>query len=390
MIKIARRVEELEASQTIQLDTQAKALVAAGQPVINLTAGELDMETPEVVLLAAEQAIRNKHNHYTAPEGMLSVRQAAQHYLSIHSDLEYTPDEIIITNGAKQALYSAIQTLVNPDDEVLIPMPGWVSYIQQVRLAGGIPVAVETDDQFRLTQQALDMAVTEATAGIIINSPNNPTGVVLSPEQLHMIAAFSQKHHLWVISDEIYDRLLYDDVSCHSIAKFYKEYTVVVNGVSKSGAMTGWRVGCAAGPVEVIAAMKKLQSHLAGNVCAIAQLAGEAAFGLDDTVLQPTLQELVRRRQLVIDWVAQHAQLDLIVPQGAFYCFINVSQVTGDSEKFCAELLAQQHVALVPGKYFGRDGFVRLSFANSFDVLSEALERIDLFMNTYIAKDASI
>lgn len=385
MIKLAGRVAELESSQTIRLDAQAKELLAAGKPVINLTAGELDWEPPEVILQAAERAIRAGENHYSAPQGLLAARAAARDYFKMQRGLEYDIDQIIITNGAKQALYSAITTLVNPGDEVLVMLPAWVSYIEQLRLAGGIPVGVETDEQFSVSRSGLEAALTPQTTGMIVNSPNNPTGAVYAKDQLEMMADFAATHGLWVISDEIYDRLVYDEMECHSVAEFYPAGTVVVNGVSKSGAMTGWRVGCAAGPTEIIVGMQKLQSHLAGNVCNIAQLAAGAAFSLTPSDLQPMLDELARRRKAVVDWAGVNSRVSLVSPRGAFYCFLNISRVSGDSERFCERLLAEQNVALVPGKYFGRDGFVRLSFANSYDRIVEALGRIDNYINVHVA-----
>ncbi|MDP3971216.1 MAG: pyridoxal phosphate-dependent aminotransferase [bacterium] len=383
MIKPAGRITGIKASQTILLDSLAKDLAQQGQDVINLTAGELDFETSNEVLDAAKDAIDANNNHYSKPQGLPQVRSAVCNFLSNNYDLDFNDNQIIITNGAKQALYSCLQVLINSEDEVLVPVPGWVSYSQQIKLADGVVIAVETTDDFQLDIDAFNTAVTEKTVGIILNYPNNPTGAVYDLEQLEKIADFAREHNLWVISDEIYSKLLYDDSKFISFAKIYPERTIVINGVSKSGSMTGWRVGFAAGPENVIDAMTVLQSHLTGNVCNIAQFASLPALNMKPDSLDNILLELARRRKVVIEWVDANNKISLTDPAGAFYCFLDISEITEDSEIFCETLLTEFGVALVPGKYFGRDSFVRLSFASSLENVQEALKRMTEFIEKY-------
>ncbi|MBI4407604.1 MAG: pyridoxal phosphate-dependent aminotransferase [Candidatus Kerfeldbacteria bacterium] len=364
------------ASQTIALDTQAKALLAAGHDVINLSVGELDFDPPTVVQQAVSQAVGNASNHYSPVAGLQASKQAVCAYEQAQHGVTYLPEQVLITNGAKQALYTTFLALVQPGDEVLVLQPAWVSYIEQIKLAGGVPVSVETTDQFSLDITAMERAMTDRTVGLILNYPNNPTGAVYTAALLQNVAQLAQEKKLWVISDEIYEHIIYGDVPFISFAKLYP-HTVVVNGISKAAAVTGWRVGYAAGPVAIIQAMTALQSHLTGNVSNVMQAALPPA--LSNGLAADWLQQLQLRRQLVLDWVVQHPAVQLVSPQGAFYCFLDIRAFKMDSVTFCQRLLTDHHVALVPGSYFGRDGFVRLSFANSPDRIRVALERMDQF-----------
>lgn len=364
------------ASQTIALDTQAKALLAAGHDVVNLSVGELDFSPPTVVQQAVQQAIVSASNHYSPVAGLPASKQAICTYEQQQHGVHYTPEQVLITNGAKQALYMAFLALVQPGDEVLVLQPAWVSYIEQIKLAGGIPVNVETTDQFSLDIAAIERAITDQTVGLILNYPNNPTGAVYSMVTLRAVAELAKQHQLWVVSDEIYEHIMYGDEPFISFAKLYAQ-TVVVNGISKAAAVTGWRVGYAAGPVAMIQAMTALQSHLTGNVSNVMQAALPPA--LTNGLVADWLQQLQLRRQLVLDWVAQHPAVRLVPPAGAFYCFLDIRGFKIDSITFCQRLLTEHYVALVPGTYFGRDGFVRLSFAHSSDRIRVALERISKF-----------
>lgn len=384
MINISQRVGSISPSQTIQIDTQAKALLAAGKSVINLSVGELDFETPDNVLTAAHQAVNAKLNHYTPTQGLPETRQAICSYLLDQHQLNYEIDNIIVTNGGKQAIFVAIQVLVNPGDEVLVPIPAWVSYSEQIRFAGGMPVNVKTTDLFELDFEALEKACTSHTKGIIINYPNNPTGAVYTEQDLQTLADFCAEHDLWVISDEIYECLVYPgSVSFRSFAQYATDRTVVINGVSKSGAMTGWRCGYAAGPAHIIKAMNALQSHLTGNVANVVQLTAQEALQTSRQNAQYFLTQLEPRRQLVMHWVGTQPNLRLVPPAGAFYCFIDIRLIANDSEEFCERLLHDHYVALVPGKFFSQEGFVRLSFANSFNRVETALQRLADYIATY-------
>ncbi len=376
MIKVSPRVASITPSQTIRIDTQAKALIADGKPVINLSVGELDFEPPAAVLATAHQAVDAKYNHYTPTQGLPSTRQAVRTYLQTRHNLSYDIEEIIITNGAKQAIFSAVQALVGKDEEVLIPAPYWVSYTEQIRFAGGVPIEVNTTDTFQLDISALKNALTPKTKGIIINYPNNPTGAVYPEADLRTLADFCIQHDLWIISDEIYECLVYSDATPFvSFATFAPDRTIVVNGVSKSGAMTGWRLGYAAGPSDIIKAMNALQSHSTGNVANIVQLTAEQALAAADSSKATFLTELEKRRQVVIDWSIQQSGIQLVSPDGAFYAFFDITAFTNSSEEFCERLLTKHYVALVPGKFFGKEGYVRLSFANSLENVQTALQR---------------
>lgn len=377
MIKLSPRISSITPSQTIRIDTQAKALIAAGKPVINLSVGELDFETPDAVLTAAHAAVDSKYNHYTPTQGLPSTRQAVQTYLQKKHGLSYDIEDIIITNGAKQAIFNSVQALVGKDDEVLIPAPYWVSYTEQIRFAGGVPVAVDTTDTFQLNMTALKNALTPKTKGIIINYPNNPTGAVYPEADLQTLAEFCIQHDLWIISDEIYECLVYADATPFvSFAKFAPDRTVIVNGVSKSGAMTGWRLGYAAGPRNIINAINAFQSHVTGNVANIVQLTAEEALAVSNSSKDTFLTELEKRRQLVINWSLQQTEIQLVPPDGAFYAFFDITAITNDSEEFCDRLLNTHYVALIPGKFFGKEGYVRLSFANSLHNVETALQRM--------------
>lgn len=383
MIKLSHRLATLEPSGTIRLDSQAKALLAQGKDIINLTAGELDFSPLPAVLQAAHDAIAINH-HYSPVAGLPELRTAVVEYLARRHQLEYQSNQIVITNGVKQALYSCLQTLVQENDEVIVLLPAWVSYTEQIKLAGGKAVPVDTTADFQIDSTRLAQAVTSRTVGIIINYPNNPTGAMYSEADLKKVAALAKQHNLWVISDEVYEQLVYTtDNTYTSFAHFLPEQTIIVNGVSKSGALTGWRLGFVAGPTAVTKALTDLQSHLCGNVANVVQYTGVVALQLADQASQEFRASLAIRRQLVIDWVATQARLSLIPPHGAFYCFINISQVTADATEFCERLLQQFGVALVPGDCFGRSGYVRLSFAQDNTLLQQALKRFSKCLESY-------
>ncbi len=366
------------ASQTIALDTKAKAMLAAGHDVINLTVGELDFPAPEAVQQAVlAQVTTEGMNRYSPVAGLPAAKQTVVDYELRQHGVRYTSDQVMISNGAKQALFVVFQTLVEPGDEVLVIQPGWVSYVEQIKLAGGVPVSVDSNEQFQPTIAALQQAITPRTKGLILNYPNNPTGAVYEAALLQQIAALATQHQWWVVSDEIYEHILYTQQPFHSFAEYYTN-TIVVNGLSKAAAVTGWRVGYAVGPQPMIAAMTAIQSHLTGNVSNVMQAA--LAPGLTAGLPTEWLQALQQRRQLIIDWIAQEPKLSLIVPAGAFYCFINIQATGLDSVAFCERLLEQQNVAVVPGIFFGREGFVRLSFASALPKLQAALERISKFV----------
>lgn len=363
------------ASPTITLDTAVKALQASGQGVINLSVGELDFAPPaSVVAAVTHQTTEARMNRYSPVTGLPAAKQAVIDYEQHQHSVQYQSDQVLITNGAKQALYVAFQALLEPGEEVLVIQPAWVSYVEQIKLAGGCPVSVETDDQFMPTIQAIEQAITAKTVGLVLNYPNNPTGAVYPAALLLAIAELAKKHQWWVISDEIYEHIVYDGVQFNSFARYY-DHTIVVNGLSKASAITGWRVGYAVGPNTLIAAMAAVQSHFTGNVSNVMQAAIQPALQLG--LPADWLVELQQRRQLIIDWLVDHPVLKLVAPQGAFYCFIDCRALNQDSVTLCDRILKEARVAVVPGQYFGRDGYVRLSFANPLPQLQQAIQRID-------------
>lgn len=357
-------------SPTIALDTQAKALAAAGHDVINLTAGELDFLVPPAIQQAVSQTALGGMNRYSPVAGQLTARQAVCAYEQRQHGVTYTPEQILITNGAKQALATAFLALLEPGDEVIVLQPAWVSYVEQIKLAGGKPVSVETNEHFLPEINLIVQAITPRTKGIVLNYPNNPTGAVYAKTFLQELADLAYQQHWWVMSDEIYEHILYDQVSFVSFAKVYPN-TIVINGLSKAAAVTGWRIGYAAGPNDIIQAMIAVQSHLTGNVSNVMQAA--LLPGLSTGLPQEWLDELKQRRQLVC------AALKQPLPSGAFYVFSDIRDYGLDSITFCQRLLAEQQVALVPGTYFGRDGFVRISFASSQDRLRQSMQRLEQF-----------
>lgn len=357
-------------SQTIALDTQAKALLAAGHAVANLSVGELDFSAPVALQQAVALAAQGATNRYSPVAGLPAAKQAIVDYERQQHKVTYTLDQILISNGAKQALAVAFQALVGMGDEVIILQPAWVSYIEQIKLAGGVPVSVETTEQFLPDLTAIAQAITPRTKGLVINYPNNPTGAVYDQALLQRLAELAAQHGWWVISDEIYEHIIYDGATFSSFATVYPN-TVVVNGISKAAAVTGWRVGYAAGPTDIITAMTAWQSHLTGNVSNVMQAAVEPGLRLGFPAAW--LDELQQRRQLVV-----HA-LGVPAPAGAFYVFVDIRRFGLDSVTFCQRLLHEQYLAVVPGIYFGREGFVRVSFATSTEKLQVALERWQAF-----------
>ncbi len=370
-------MRQVTASQTIALDTEAKALLASGQDVINLSVGELDFAAPEPVRSAVAASVQNNSNHYSPVAGLQLAKQAVCSYEQRQHQVTYSPEQILITNGAKQALYTAFLALVQPGDEVLVLQPAWVSYLEQIKLAGGVPVSVETTEQFLPNLAAIEAATTNRTVGLVLNYPNNPTGAVYGAEILQQLARWAERHQVWVISDEIYEHIIYSDDHFTSFVHYYQK-TIVVNGISKAAAVTGWRVGYAAGPLEIIKAMTALQSHLTGNVSNVMQAALPPALELG--LPKEWLSQLRLRRQLVLDWVAAQTRIQAVAPQGAFYIFLDIRNLSMDSVTFCKRLLQEQYVALVPGIYFGGEGYVRLSFANEIGKIQQALERLTKFV----------
>ena len=381
----------MEASPTLAVDAKAKALKAAGEPVIGFGAGEPDFPTPANIVAAAQRAAADPVNHrYTPAAGLAALREAIAAKTTRDSGVEATAAQVTVTNGGKHALYDVFMALVDPGNEVLIPAPYWVSYPEQVKLAGGVPVAVPTTKEtgFRAGVDALEAHRTPRTKALVFVSPSNPTGAVYPPDEVAAVGRWAAEHGIWVVTDEIYEHLVYGDArfsSLPALAPEAAERTVIVNGVAKTYAMTGWRVGWAVSPDEVAAGLNKLQSQSTSNVCNVAQAAAlEALTGPQDAVADMRIA-FDRRRRLAVDGLSAIDGVAVVEPEGAFYVFPSFEaflgrEVAGRAVSSTLELaevlLEEAKVALVPGEAFGAPGYARLSYALSDDELLEGIARI--------------
>jgi aspartate aminotransferase len=387
---LADRLKTLAPSPTLAMQARAKAMRAQGIDVISFGAGEPDFDTPARIKAAAVRALEKGQTKYTEVGGIPELRAAVCQKLRRDHGLEYAADEVTVSCGAKHTLYNIMMALVNPADEVLIPSPYWVSYPEQVRLLGGVPVAVPTPEAtgFDLEPAALRRAVTPRTKMIVLDSPGNPTGAVFSAEALAEVAKLAEERDLWVISDECYESLTYEGrhVSIASLSPAIRARTILVNTCSKAYAMTGWRIGYAAGPPDVIRAMTDVQSQVTSNPASIAQWAAvEALAGPQDEVAKMA-GEFDRRRRVIIEALNAIPGVSCVMPKGAFYAFPNVSGLFGKRAKagvlrgsadVCAFLLDEARIATVAGVDFGSDAHIRLSYATGLDTIKEGMRRMD-------------
>jgi len=387
---VSARAARIEPSATLAISAEARRLKAAGEPVIGFGAGEPDFPTPEYIVEAAALAARDPAMHrYTASAGLPELR-AAVAATHLRDGLTLDASQVVVTNGAKQAVFTAFQILLDPGDEVLIPAPYWVTYPTSVELAGGVPVFVPTDDRagFLATVEQLEAARTGRTKALLFVSPSNPTGAVYPRDRMEAIGRWAEAQGLWIVTDEIYNRLVYDGTTFHSmpvVTPGIVDRTVVINGVSKTYAMTGWRVGWLAGPSRVAEAAIRLQSHVSSNVSNVAQAAALAALtGPDDTV-DEMRAAFDRRRNTMVSMLNDVPGVECAAPGGAFYTFPNVSGLLGvdlagttatSSLELAALLLDEIQIAVVPGEAFGAPGYARLSFALADDDLEEGLGRL--------------
>ena len=386
---LSERIRRVKPSATLEITAKAKALRAQGKEIISFGAGEPDFQTPEHIKDALRRALEEGFIYYTPAAGIPELREAIAEKLKKENGVSYSPEEVIVTPGAKMALYAAIMVLVERGDEVLIPSPWWVSYPAMVHLAEGKPVFVPTyeEDEFRLLSEAIAEKVTRKTKLLILNSPNNPTGAVLSREDLRGIAEVCEDHDLFVISDEIYEYIIYDGAEHVSIASFegMKERVVTVNGLSKAYSMTGWRVGYAAGPSEVIKAMSRLQAHSVSNVTSFVQKAAIAALRGPRDEVERMVKAFDERRRYIVKELRSIPDVSCVMPKGTFYAFANFSAYEKDSFKLASYLLEKAGVAVVPGAAFGEEGegFLRFSFATSMENIWAGMERVKQAMEEY-------
>lgn len=390
-MKLAKRVAALTPSSTLAITAKAKELKAAGHDVIGLGAGEPDFNTPQHIMEAAVKAMYDGHTKYTPSGGLATLKQEIIKKFQRDQQLDYKPSEIIVCVGAKHALYTLFQVILDEGDEVIIPTPYWVSYPEQVKLAGGVPVYVEglEENEFKITPEQLKQAITKRTKAVIINSPSNPTGVIYTKEELQAIGDVCLAHDVLIVSDEIYEKLVYgghEHVSIAQLSPQLKKQTIIINGVSKSHSMTGWRIGYAAGDADIIRAMTDLASHSTSNPTSIAQYAAIAAYSGPQEPVEQMRQAFEERLNIIYDRLIQIPGFSCVKPQGAFYLFPNAKEaatMTGyeSVDAFVEALLEEAKVALVPGSGFGAPNNVRLSYATSLDSLHEALNRIETFIN---------
>lgn len=389
-LTLAERVKTLSPSTTLAITAKAKELKASGIDVIGLGAGEPDYNTPENILKAAAASMEAGLTKYTPAGGLPELKKAIIAKLERDQQLTYKPSEIMVGVGAKHVLYTLFQVLLNSSDEVIIPIPYWVSYPEQVKLAGGTPVFIEgTKDQgFKVTPEQIRSAITEHTKAIIINSPSNPTGMIYSQEELKEIADLCRESDIWIISDEIYEKLIYDGAKHVSIAQLSedaKNRTFIINGVSKSHSMTGWRIGYVAGDETVVNAMTDLASHSTSNPVTTSQYAAIEAYNGSQDAVEEMRQAFEGRLNAIYPKVAAIPGFSLLKPQGAFYLLPDVKEAAektgfGSVDEFAKALLEEANVAVIPGSGFGSPDTIRLSYATSLDLLEEAVKRIDEFV----------
>lgn len=392
-MRLAQRTSRVTPSATLAIDALAKRMRAEGVDVIGFGVGEPDFDTPENVKEAGIQAIRDGFTKYTPAGGTPQLKEAVRRKLERDNGLSYDPSEIVISVGAKHALFNAFQVLLDPGDEVIVPAPYWVSYVDQVRLTGAEAVIITGSEAngFKVTAEQVREAITARTRALVLNTPSNPTGAVYTRTELEAIAEVALEAGILVIADEIYEPFVYTEAghtSFPSLGPEVKAITLLIHGVSKSHAMTGWRIGYAAGPKEIIAAMTTIQSHSTSNPTSIAQQAAIEALTGPQEAVAAMVKEFSRRRDFLVERLRSLPGVRCTLPDGAFYAFPNIAAAFGkrigetvitNSTEFAQRLLQEAHVALVPGEAFGADGFVRLSYATSMRNLEEGMNRIAAF-----------
>lgn len=394
IMRISQRCQRVTGSLTLAIDAKAKEMKQKGIDVVGFGAGEPDFDTPEHIRRAAKDALDLGKTRYTPAAGMPELRQAICDKLKRDNGLDYVPQQIVVSNGAKHSLFNSFQALLEEGDEVIVPGPYWVSYPEIVRMAGGVPVIVEgrEENNFKPTIDDFRAAVTDKTRAVVINSPNNPNGFVFTREELQAIGDLAIEKDLSIVSDEIYEFLVYDGaehISIASLSPEIKERTIVINGMSKAYAMTGWRIGYTASPLNAAKAMTNFQSHSTSCPNSIAQYAALTALSGPDDQLKSMVAEFDRRRRRIVELINEIPGLSCKPPKGAFYVMMNISGVFGkryngapivDSMSFTQLLLDNSHVAVVPGAGFGADAYVRLSYATSMENIEKGLARIKEFV----------
>ena len=380
--RLAERLKKINPSSTLAITSKAKKLKSAGYDIVSFAAGEPDFDTPDFIKEAAIQAIKSGFTKYTPTTGTAELKKLICQKFKKDNSLEYAPDQIIVSNGAKHGIYNVLMVLLNRSDEVLIPLPYWVSYPEMVNLCEATPRFIKTTavNNFKISVNDLNKHITLKTKVLILNSPSNPAGSVYSKEELAGIAKICVDKNIFVVSDEIYEKIIFDGLKHESIASLNKDIydlTITVNGLSKSHSMTGWRIGYLGAPPDVAAAISNLQDHSTSNPNSIAQKAAEAALSAPDDFSHKLCQEFTKRRDYLAARLRGIKGMDFCLPQGAFYMFCNISKTGLDSMTFAKRLLDEEHVSLIPGSAFGMDDHIRISFATSLNELQKGMDRIE-------------
>ena len=386
-MKLSSRILKLSPSATLSLDSQVKLLQSKGESVINLTIGEPDFETPKNIKSAAIKAINKGFTHYTPSAGISGLRSAVQKKLKTENKINYSENEIVVGVGTKQLLFSIFQAICNKGDEVIVFAPTWSTYIEQIKLAEAKPILINLTSPFLPSAKLLAEKITDKTKAVILNYPCNPTGAVINKSELRKIGDLAVKHNFFIVSDEIYEKIIYEKkhVSIASLSEKIKKHVITVNGFSKSYAMTGWRVGYAAGQKDVIKAVVDLNSQTTSGTSSISQKAAQEAYdSKDKSSLHKMLREFKKRRNYLVSEFGKIQGINFLPPNGAFYLFINLKNILKKGESsgdFCQKLLTQAKVAIVPGEAFAADGYARISFASSKSNLKEGVKRVKEFIN---------
>lgn len=385
---VAKHIAELSPSLTLSITSQAKALKKQGVDVLSFGAGEPDFNTPEHITAAAIKALTDHQTRYTESAGLLELRTAISAKLSMDNGLTYDPSQISVNCGAKHSCYNAILATCNPGDEVIIPAPYWTSYPEMVRMVGAVPVIVETkpENGWKITPSEFEEAMSPMTKMIIINSPGNPTGSVYSKEELEALADIAVGEDIIILSDEIYEKLVYGEqkhVSVASLSKEVSDLTITINGFSKAYAMTGWRLGYTAAPKAIADAIDTIQSHSTSNVTTFAQYGALAALNGDQQVVSDMRDEFNVRREFMLDRLKNIKNVKVVEPQGAFYFLVNIEPIGIKSINFAEKLLSKQKVSVIPGIAFGAEYTVRFSYATSLDIINGGMDRFEEFCNQH-------
>lgn len=387
MNKLASRISQVNPSITLTITAKGKAMKAEGLDVCSFSAGEPDFDTPDHIKLAAKKALDEGKTKYGAAAGEMPLRQAIANKLKKDNNLDYQAENVIVTNGGKHSLYNLMMALIEQDDEVIIPAPYWLSYPEMVTLAGGKSVIVTTtaENEYKITPEQLENAITPKTKLFVLNSPSNPTGSVYTPDEIKALAQVILKHDILVVSDEIYEKILYDGATHLSIGAVNEEIfkrTLISNGFAKAYSMTGWRIGYIAGDINIIKAMTTVQGHSTSNVCTFAQYGAIAALESSQDCVAQMLVSFTERRKVMYSAVKSIANVSAPLPSGAFYLFIDISKTGLKSLEFCDRLLTEEKVATIPGIAFGDDSCIRLSYATDMDSIEKGMTRLSYFINS--------